>query len=190
MRSSIAHYLRATDRPDVLLRGGDFFFVHLIPEELMLGIRGMAAVASAVGLLTVHPSTTRESADSSELRATETAFTSTFKGVDEDGQTLVWSSDTPASAPGFVIRIVPMGSALSAAESVWPVSATITTHDSAGTAMESKMYGIIDWSKQELRLHGDCSNGAKTGSSVTALGTFAHFDVSGTVDVLPLTASR
>ncbi len=156
----------------------------------MLGFREFAAVASAVGLMTVHPSPTLVSNHPREPRATETAFASTFKGVDDDGQTLVWSSDTPMSAPGFVIRIVPMGSALSAAESVWPVSATILTHDSAGTPMESKMFGIIDWSKQELRLHGTCSGGAKSGSSVTALGTFAHFDVTGTVDVLPLTASR
>jgi hypothetical protein len=156
----------------------------------MLGFREFAAVASAVGLMTVHPSTALVSVDPRELEATETTFTSTFKGVDGDGQTLVWSSDTPANAPGLVIRIVPMGSALSAAESVWPVSATMTTRDSAGTPMESKMYGIIDWSKQELRLHGNCSAGTKSGSSVTALGTFTHFDVTGTVDVLPLTASR
>lgn len=156
----------------------------------MLGFREIAAVASAVGLMTVRPSTTLVSVDPRELEATETTFTSTFKGVDGDGQTLVWSSDTPANAPGLVIRIVPMGSALSAAESVWAVSATMTTRDSAGTPMESKMYGIIDWSKQELRLHGNCSGGAKSGSSVTALGTFTHFDVSGTVDVLPLTALR
>jgi hypothetical protein len=66
----------------------------------------------------------------------------------------------------------------------------MTTRDGAGTPMESKLYGIIDWSKQELKLHGDCTSGAKSGSSVTALGNFTHFDVKGTVDVLPLTASR
>ena len=156
----------------------------------MLGIREIAAVASAVGLMTAQPSTTLVSADPRELDATATAFTSTFKGVDGDGQTLVWSSDTPASAPGLVLRIVPMGSALSAAESVWAVRATLTTRDASGTPMESKMYGIIDWSKQELRLHGNCDSGAKRGSSVTAVGTFKHFDVAGTIDVLPLTASR
>jgi hypothetical protein len=156
----------------------------------MLGIREIAAVASAVGLMIVQPSTTLVSADPRELEATETAFTSTFKGVDSDGQALVWSSDTPAGAPGLVIRIVPMGSALSAAESVWAVRATLTTRDSTGTPMVSNMYGIIDWSRQELRLHGNCESGAKSGSSVTAFGTFSHFDVAGTVDVLPLTASR
>jgi len=156
----------------------------------MLGIREIAAVASAVGLMTVQPSTTLVSVDPRDLEATETAFTSTFKGVDGDGQTLVWSSDTPAGTPGLVIRIVPMGSALSAAESVWAVRATLTMRDSTGAPMESKMYGIIDWSKQELRLHGNCDSGAKSGSSVTALGTFEHFDVAGTIDVLPLTASR
>ena len=88
------------------------------------------------------------------------------------------------------MRIVPMGSASSAAESVWAVSATMTTRDSTGTPMESKLYGIIDWSKQQLRLHGNCSSGPKSGSSVTALGTFTHFDVAGTVEVIPLTASR
>jgi len=156
----------------------------------MLGIREIAAIASAVGLLTFQPSTTLVSIDPRELKATQTAFASTFKGVDSDGKTLVWSSDSPASAPGFVLRIAPMGSALSAAESVWAVSATMTTRDSAGAPMESKLYGIIDWSKQELRLHGNCDSGARSGSSVTALGTFVHFDVAGTVDVLPLTASR
>jgi hypothetical protein len=156
----------------------------------MLGFREVAAVASAVGLMTFQPSTTLVSIDPRELKATESAFTSTFKGVDADGQTLVWSSDTPASAPGFVMRIVPMGSAMSSAESVWAVSATMTTRDSTGTPMESKLYGIIDWSKQELKLHGNCTSGAKSGSSVTALGNFSHFDVTGTVDVLPLTASR
>jgi hypothetical protein len=83
-----------------------------------------------------------------------------------------------------------MGSALSSAESVWPVSATMTTRDSTGTPMQSKMYGIIDWSKQEMRLHGNCDSGAKAGSSVTATGSFTNFDVAGTVDVLPLTALR
>ncbi len=156
----------------------------------MFGFKAVAAVASAVGLITFQPFTTIVSVDPRELAATEIAFTSTFKGVDSDGQTLVWSSDTPTSAPDFVIRIVPMGSALSAAESVWAVRATMTTRDSAGTPMESKLYGIIDWSKQELRLHGNCESGANAGSSVTALGTFAHFDIAGTVDVLPLTASR
>jgi len=156
----------------------------------MLGFREVAAMASAIGLLTFQPSTSLASVDLRELEATATSFASTFKGVDADGQTLVWSSDTPASAPGFVMRIVPMGSASSAAESVWAVSATMTTRDSAGTPMESKLYGIIDWSKQELKLHGNCTSGAKSGSSVTALGNFSHFDVTGTVDVLPLTASR
>lgn len=156
----------------------------------MLGFRGIAAVASAVGLITVQPSSTLVLADPRELDASATTFTSTFKGVDVDGQTLVWSSDTPANAPGLVIRIVPMGSALSAAESVWAVRATLTTRDGTGTPMESQMYGIIDWSKQELRLHGNCSSGAKSGSSVTATGTFADFDVTSTVDVFPLTAAR
>jgi len=156
----------------------------------MLGIKKIAAIASVVGLLTFQPSSTLASIHPREHNAAETAFASTFKGVDPDGKTLVWSSDSPASAPGFVLRIVPMGSALSAAELVWAVSATMTTRDSVGTPMESKLYGIIDWSKQELRLHGNCDSGAKTGSSVTALGTFAHFDVAGTVDVLPLTAAR
>lgn len=156
----------------------------------MLGFKEIAAVASAVGLLSVQPSATLAAIDPRELEATESAFASTFKGVDADGQTLVWSSDTPASSPGFVMRILPMGSASSSAESVWAVSATMTTRDAAGTPMESKLYGIIDWSKQELKLHGNCTSGVKAGSSVTALGSFTHFDVSGTVDVLPLTASR
>jgi hypothetical protein len=178
----------ATRRPYVLLRRGDFFFVYFTLEEIMVGFKEVAAVLSAAGLLSFQPSTPLASVDPRELEAT--TFVSTFRGVDADGQTLVWSSDTPASGPGFVMRIVPMGSAMSSAESVWAVSATITTRDSAGTAMESKLYGIIDWSKQELKLHGNCSSGAKSGSSVTALGNFSHFDVAGTVDVLPLTASR
>ncbi|MDQ2767645.1 MAG: hypothetical protein M3Y30_10860 [Gemmatimonadota bacterium] len=156
----------------------------------MFGLKEVAAVASAIGLITVQPSATLVSADPRELRATVFAFTSTFKGVDGDGETLVWSSDAPASAPGFEMRIVPMGSATSAAESVWAVSATLTSHDGAGAPMESKLYGIIDWPKHELRLHGICERGSKPGSSVTALGTFTDFDVAGTVDVLPLTASR
>ena len=182
--------MRATRRPYVLLRKGDFFFVYLIAEEIMLGFKEIAAMASAVGLLTFQPSTTLVSVDPRERTATESAFTSTFKGVDADGRTLVWSSDRPASAPGFVIRIMPMASALSSAESVWAVSATMTTRDSVGTPMESTLYGIIDWSKQELKLHGECTSGVKSGSSVTAFGRFTHFDVNGTVDVLPLTASR
>jgi hypothetical protein len=156
----------------------------------MFGLREVAAVVSAIGLLTFQPATTLVSVDPRELSASELAFTSTFKGVDSDGQTLVWSSDAPASAPGLVLRLVPMGSAATAAESVWPVSATLTTHDSTGAAMESKLYGIINWSKQELRLHGNCESGARSGSSVTATGTFSHLDVSGTVSVLSLTASR
>jgi hypothetical protein len=156
----------------------------------MLGFKEIAAVASAIGLLAFQPSATLVSIDPRELRSSEFEFASTFKGVDPDGETLVWSSDGQASKTGFVMRIVPMGSALSSAESVWPVSATMTTHDSTGTAMESKLYGIIDWSKQELRLHGSGGSGAKSGSSVTATGTFSHLDVAGTVNVLPLTASR
>jgi hypothetical protein len=156
----------------------------------MLGFKEIAAVASAIGLLTFPPATALVAIDPRELRSSSFAFASTFKGVDGDGETLVWSDEAPASTTGFVMRIVPMGSAASSAESVWPVSATMTTHDSTGTAMESKLYGIIDWSKQELRLHGNCDSGAKTGSSVTATGTFSHLDVAGTVDVLPLTASR
>jgi len=156
----------------------------------MFGLKEVAAVTAAIGLVVFQPSATLGSVDPRELRATEFAFKSTFKGVDGDGETLVWSSDTPASTPAFVIRIVPMGSAQSSAESVWAVRATMTSRDSAGTPMESKLYGIIDWSKHELRLHGNCESGAKSGSSVTALGTFSDFDVAGTVDVLPLTASR
>jgi hypothetical protein len=159
-------------------------------EEEMLGFKELAAVASAIGLLTFQPSTTLVSIDPRELRASEVAFTSTFKGVDGDGETLVWSSDAPATKAGFVMRIVPMGSAQSSAESVWPVRATLTTRDSTGTPMESQLYGIIDWSRQELHLHGNCESGAKSGSSVTATGTFSNLDVAGTVDVLPLTATR
>ncbi|MEO6209759.1 MAG: hypothetical protein ABIQ10_06485 [Gemmatimonadaceae bacterium] len=153
----------------------------------MLGFREVAAVASAIGLMAL-PSTTVASVDPRERMATQSAFTSTFKGVDVDGKTLVWSSDSPAAA--FVIRIISMGSALSSAESVWAVSATLTMPDRAVAPLESKLYGIIDWSKQELRLHGTCESGSKSGSSVTVLGTFTHFDVHGTVNVLPLTASR
>ena len=156
----------------------------------MFGFKEVAALASAIGLMTFQPSTTLVSTDPRELSATEFAFESTFQGVDDDGKTLVWSSDAPASAPGFVIRIMPMGSALTSAESVWAVSATMTSRDSAGAPMESKLYGIIDWPKHELRLHGNCEGGAKSGSSVTAMGTFTDFDVAGTVNVLPLTASR
>jgi hypothetical protein len=154
----------------------------------MLGFREIAAMASAIGLLSFQPSTALVSIDPRELSSSGFAFASTFQGVDGDGQTLVWSSDAPASK--FIMRIVPMGSAASSAESVWPVRATLTTRDSTGTPMESTLYGIIDWSKQELRLHGNCESGAKSGSSVTATGTFSHLDVAGTVDVLPLTASR
>jgi hypothetical protein len=156
----------------------------------MSGFREMAALLSAVGLLTVQPSATLVSIEPRELRTSQIQFTSTFKGVDGDGQTLVWSSDAPASKSGLVMRIVPLGSPASAAESVWPVSATLITRDSTGAEMESRLYGIIDWPKQELRLHGNCESGAKSGSSVTALGKFSHLDVAGTVDVLPLTASR
>ena len=156
----------------------------------MFGFKEVAAVASAIGLIAIQPSATLASVDPRELSATEFTFRSTFKGVDGDGQTLVWSSDAPASAPAFVIRIVPMGSAQSAAESVWAVRATLTSRDSSGAPMDSKLYGIIDWPKHELRLHGNCESGTKSGSSVTALGTFTDFDVAGTVDVLPLTASR
>ena len=156
----------------------------------MLGFREGVAMVSTIGLFAFQPSATLVSVDPRELSATEFAFSSTFKGVDEDGESLVWSSDTPAAKRGLVLRIVPMGSALSSAESVWPVSATMTTRDSTGTPMQSKMYGIIDWSKQEMRLHGNCDSGAKAGSSVTATGSFTNFDVAGTVDVLPLTALR
>jgi hypothetical protein len=156
----------------------------------MFGFKEVAALASAIGLIAFEPGATLASVDPRELSATELAFRSTFKGVDGDGESLVWSSDGPASTPVFVIRIVPMGSAQSAAESVWAVRATMTSRDSAGVQMESKLYGIIDWRKRELRLHGDCDSGAKAGSSVTATGTFTDFDVAGTVDVLPLTASR
>lgn len=156
----------------------------------MLGFREIAAVLSAVGLLTFQPSATLVSIEPRELRASEIEFTGTFKGVDGDGQTLVWSSDTPASKSGLVMRIVPLGSPASSAESVWPVSATMIARDSTGEAMESNLYGIIDWSKQELRLHGNCESGVESGSSVTALGKFSHLDVTGTVQVLPLTASR
>ena len=159
----------------------------------MVGFKEIAAVASVVGLLTFQPATALVSIEPRELRdphTSEVSFTSTFQGVDSDGQTLVWSSDTPASKAGLVMRIVPMSSAASSAESVWPVRATLTTRDSTGVPMESKLYGIIDWSKQELHLHGNCDSGNRAGSSVTATGRFSHFDVTGTVDVLPLTASR
>jgi hypothetical protein len=156
----------------------------------MMGFKQIAAVASAIGLMTFQPSTTFISVDPRDLDASGIAFASTFQGVDDDGQTLVWTNDAPASAGGFVMRIVPMSSAAGAAELVWPVRATLITHDSTGAVMESKLYGIIDWSRQELHLHGTCDNGVKAGSSVTATGTFSHMDVAGTVDVLPLTASR
>ena len=156
----------------------------------MFGFKEIAALASAIGLMTFQPGTTLVSVDPRELSATQIAFRSTFKGVDADGETLVWSSNAPAGASAFVIRINPMGSAMSSAESVWAVRATMSTHDSAGAPMESKLYGIIDWSKHELRLHGECESGPRSGSSVTAMGTFTNLNVAGTVDVLPLTASR
>ena len=156
----------------------------------MFGFKEVAALASAIGLIAIQPSATLASVDPRELSATGFSFRSTFKGVDADGETLVWSSDTPDSAPAFAIRIVPMGSAQSSAEAVWAVRATLSTRDSTGVPMESKLYGIIDWPRHELRLHGNCDSGARTGSSVTAIGTFTDFDVDGTVAVLPLTASR
>jgi hypothetical protein len=156
----------------------------------MVGFKEIVAVASAIGLLTFQPSSALVSIDPRELGKSELEFTSTFQGVDGDGQTLVWSSGSPASKSAFVMRIVPMSSAASAAESVWPVSATLTTRDSTGVPTESKLYGIIDWSKQTLRLHGSCESGATAGGSVTATGTFSDMDLAGTLDVLPLTASR
>ncbi|MEP7065297.1 MAG: hypothetical protein ABI889_04625 [Gemmatimonadota bacterium] len=156
----------------------------------MLGFEEIAAVASAIGLLAFQPSATFISVDTRDRDLSAIAFTSTFQGVDGDGETLVWSSDAPESKTGFIMRLMPMSSAAGAAESVWPVRATLTTHDSIGAPMESTLYGIIDWSKQELRLHGSCDSGPKSGSSVIATGTFSHMDVAGTVNVLPLTASR
>jgi hypothetical protein len=102
-------------------------------EDTMLGFKGIAAVISAIGLLAFPPSSALVTIDPRELSSSEVAFESTFKGVDDDGETLVWWNDEPASKTGVVMRIVPMGSAASAAESVWPVSATLTTHDGAGT---------------------------------------------------------
>jgi hypothetical protein len=156
----------------------------------MFEFKGIVAAASAIGLLSFQPSATLVPVDPREIDESNTAFSSTFEGVDGDGETLVWSSDAASPTPLFLMRIVPMSSAAGAAESVWPVSATLTTRDSTGTPMESKVYGIIDWSRQELRLHGTCATGAQAGSSVTATGTFSHMDVAGTVEVLPLTASR
>ena len=156
----------------------------------MLEFKGIIGVASAIGLLAVHTSTRPVSPGPRQLRSSEITFRSTFKGVDADGETLVWSSDGPGSRQGIILRIVPMGSAASAAESVWPVRATLIARDSTGASMESTMYGIIDWPKQELRLHGDYAGGVRAGSSVSAIGTFSHMDVTGTVEVLPLTASR
>jgi hypothetical protein len=146
----------------------------------MLGFKEIAAMASAVALMMIQPTKS----------TSEFAFRGTFKGVDGDGQALVWSSDAPAPAPGFILYVRPMGSAMSSAESVWPVSATLVTRDSAGTPMEAKLYGIIDWPMKELRLHGDCGSGTAIGSSVSAVGTFIDFDVAGKVDVLPIAASR
>lgn len=140
----------------------------------------MMALASAFALVSMQPG--------GGARATPTLFHATFKGVDGDGQSLLWSSDAPARA--FVIRVLPLGSAASSAESVWAVSATLVTRDGAGAPMEAKLYGIIDWSKGDLRLHGDCTSGAAAGGSVTASGTFTDFDVSGRVDVLRITASQ
>ena len=156
----------------------------------MAGFKEIAAVLSAVGLMTVQPSATLVSVEPRELGASEIQVKSTFKGVGSDGQSLVWSSDTPASKSGLIMRIVPLSSPAGSAESVWPVSATLITRDNSGAEMESRLYGIIDWSKQELRLHGNCESGARAGSSVTALGKFSDLDLTGTVDVLPLTASR
>jgi hypothetical protein len=156
----------------------------------MLGFKEMAALTSAIGLLAFQPATKVVSVGPRELHGSGISFTSTFQGVDSDGQTLVWASEATDSKAGVVMRLVPMGSAASAAETVWPVRATLITRDNTGARMESKLYGIIDWSKQELRLHGNYDEGTRLGSSVTATGTFSHFDVSGTVDVLPLTASR
>lgn len=51
-------------------------------------------------------------------------------------------------------------------------------------------YGMIDWTKSELLLHGDCDSGAASGSSVTASATFTNLELAGTVEVLPVTASR
>ena len=156
----------------------------------MLGFKEVAAVASAIGLVALEPSATLASVDPRERPANEVAFATSFKGVDGDGETLVWSSDAPGSTSQVVIRLVPMGSALSSAESVWAVRATLTLRDGTGSPMESKLYGIIDWPRHELRLHGNGDSGAKSGSSVTAIGTFTDFDVAGSVYVLPLTASR
>jgi hypothetical protein len=156
----------------------------------MLGFKEIAALTSAIGLLAFRPGTTLLSADPRELHGSGISFASTFQGDDTDGQTLVWASEASGSNAGLVLRIVQLSSALSSAESVWPVRATLIMRDSTGASTESKLYGIIDWKKQELRLHGNGDEGTRLGSSVTATGTFSHFDVSGTVDVLPLTASR
>jgi hypothetical protein len=174
----------------VLSAWGRFLFLGTVPEEIMLGFKDVAAMGSAVALMMFQPTTTSGTNDAPDSRMTELAFNGTFKGVDEDGQALVWSSDAPATAPGFIIYVRPMGSAMSSAESVWPVSATLVTHDTAGAPMVAKLYGIINWPKKEIRLHGDCESGGATGSSVTALGELTDFDVAGTVNVLPLTASR
>jgi hypothetical protein len=108
---------------------GAIFFDDQATEEMMLGFRESAAVASAIGLLAFPPSSALVAIDPRELSSSELTFESTFKGVDRDGETLVWSSDGPESKTGFVMRIVPLGSAASSAESVWPVSAM----DVAGT---------------------------------------------------------
>ncbi len=156
----------------------------------MLGFKEIAALASAIGLIAYQPLSVLMSIDARELRGSEIAFAGTFEGVDADGQTLVWSSVAPLSKASVVMRIVPMGSETSAAELVWPVRATVTTADSTGASSESRLFGIIDWSKQELRLHGDCTSGLQVGSPVTATGTFARLEINAIVDVQPLTASR
>ncbi|HXT48184.1 MAG TPA: hypothetical protein VN717_06060 [Gemmatimonadaceae bacterium] len=146
----------------------------------MIGFKFGLALASALAMTSVHYG----SADV----ATSSSFQATFKGVDRDGRSLLWSSDEKAH--NFVIHVLPLGSEMSAAESVWPVSATIVMRDGAGAPMEAKLYGIIDWTKSALLLHGDCDSGAAAGSSVSASAKFTNLELAGAVEVLPVTASR
>lgn len=120
------------------------------------------------------------------------AIALTFRGVDSDGLSLVWTGALPGANGGTVTLVVtPLCSPAASAEPAWPVRARWVLRAPDGAERTAaRLDGIVDWKDRRVHLQGHATRGADAGVQVVVSATLRDLEAEATYTLFQSIAER
>lgn len=120
------------------------------------------------------------------------ALALTFRGVDDDGVSLVWMGALAGPDGGTVTLVLtPLCSPAASAEPAWPVQARWVFRAPDGTERSTaRLDGIVDWKDHRVHLQGHATRGADAGLQVVVSATLRDLDAEATYSLFQSIAER